>query len=78
MITQTTKWCHKHFGLTRPRAKYDNTNGKLAHGRAASFFQFTFYPFSISHVRRLCGVASTPSTPPAPYFVKAFTHNLAE
>ena len=40
MITQTTNWCHKHFGLSRPRAEYDNINGKFAHGRAESLFQF--------------------------------------
>ena len=65
-------------GLSRPCAKYDNTNGKFAHGRAESFYQFAFYHFYISNVRRLCGVASTPSTPPTPNFVTVFTYNLAE
>ena len=30
MITQTTNWFHKHFGLTQPCAEYDNTSGKFA------------------------------------------------
>ena len=78
MITQTTNWFHKHFGLTQHCAEYDNTSGKFAHGRAESFFQFAFYLFYICDVRRLCGVASTPSTPPTPIYVTVFANNLAD